>query len=109
MKKVCLKMAVEKCLGLVITCLLMIISFGVKAQDGNAGINEANTKVRGYFDAGTNLMYAVGAIVGLIGAVKVYNKWNAGDHDTGKVAAAWFGSCVFLVVVATVIKSFFGV
>ena len=43
----------------------------VKAQDGNAGINEANTKVRGYFDAGTNLMYAVGAIVGLIGAVKV--------------------------------------
>ena len=78
------------------------------AQDGTAGINEANTKVRGYFDAGTNLMYAIGAIVGLVGAVKVYNKWNAGDHDTGKVAAAWFGSCVFLVVVATVIKSFFG-
>ncbi|HRG94170.1 MAG TPA: DUF4134 family protein, partial [Chitinophagaceae bacterium] len=26
-----------------------------------------------------------------------------------KVAAAWFGSCVFLVVVATVIRSFFGV
>jgi hypothetical protein len=78
------------------------------AQDGTAGINEANSKVRGYFDAGTNLMYAIGAIVGLVGAVKVYNKWNAGDHDTGKVAAAWFGSCVFLVVVATVIKSFFG-
>ncbi|HCY42738.1 MAG TPA: carbamoyl phosphate synthetase, partial [Prolixibacteraceae bacterium] len=27
----------------------------------------------------------------------------------GKVAAAWFGSCVFLVIVATVIQSFFGV
>ena len=79
------------------------------AQDGNAGINEANTKVRSYFAAGTNLMYAVGAVVGLIGAVKVYQKWNSGDQDTGKVAAAWFGSCVFLVVVATVIKSFFGV
>jgi hypothetical protein len=78
-------------------------------QDGNAGINEANTQVRSYFDAGTNLMYAIGAILGLIGAVKVYQKWNAGDPDTGKVAAAWFGSCVFLVVVATVIKSFFGV
>ena len=79
------------------------------AQDGNAGINEANTKVRGYFDSGTSLMYAVGAVVGLIGAVKVYQKWNSGDPDTGKVAAAWFGSCVFLVIVATVIKSFFGV
>ena len=79
------------------------------AQDANAGINEANSKVRSYFASGTNLMYAVGAIVGLIGAVKVYQKWNSGDQDTGRVAAAWFGSCVFLVVVATVIKSFFGV
>jgi len=78
------------------------------AQDGNAGINQANTTVRSYFDAGTNLMYAVGALLALIGAVKVYQKWNHGDHDTGRVAAAWFGSCIFLVIVATVIKSFFG-
>ncbi len=89
--------------------LLLIIRGNAYAQDGVAGINEANQKVRSYFDAGTELMYAVGAILGLIGAVKVYQKWNAGDPDTGKVAAAWFGSCVFLVVVATVIKSFFGV
>ncbi|HMH33683.1 MAG TPA: DUF4134 domain-containing protein [Puia sp.] len=80
----------------------------VLAQDGNAGINQANTVVRSYFDSGTNLMYAVGAILGLIGAIKVYQKWNHGDHDTGKVAAAWFGSCIFLVIVATVLRSFFG-
>ena len=94
------------------TCLsggLLVSGLCALAQDGNMGINEANTKVRSYFDSGTNLMYAVGAIVGLIGAVKVYQKWNSGDPDTGKVAAAWFGSCVFLVIVATVIKSFFGV
>ena len=78
------------------------------AQDGVAGIQEANNKVRGYFSAGTNLMYAIGAIVGLVGAIKVYQKWSNGHQDTGSVAAAWFGSCVFLVVVATVLKSFFG-
>ncbi|EHQ24290.1 DUF4134 domain-containing protein [Mucilaginibacter paludis] len=78
-------------------------------QDGNAGINQATTQVKSYFAAGTNLMYAIGAIVGLVGAVKVYNKWNHGEQDTGKVAASWFGSCVFLVIVATVLKSFFGV
>ena len=88
---------------------LLLCAVALMAQDGNAGINEANTKVRSYFAAGTNLMYAVGAVLGLIGAVKVYSKWNSGDPDTGKVAAAWFGSCVFLVVVATVIRSFFGV
>ena len=89
--------------------ILLINNLLAEAQDGNAGINAANTQVRTYFATGTNLMYAIGAIVGLIGAIKVYQKWNSGDHDTGKVAAAWFGSCVFLVIVATVIKSFFGV
>ncbi|RYE39526.1 MAG: DUF4134 domain-containing protein [Sphingobacteriales bacterium] len=85
------------------------LSIALYAQDGTAGINDANQRVRSYFAAGTNLMYAIGAIVGLIGAVKVYNKWNSGDHDTGKVAAAWFGSCIFLVIVSTVIRAFFGI
>ena len=88
---------------------LTLMELAAMAQDGNAGINDANTKVRSYFQSGSNLMYAVGAILGLIGAVKVYQKWNAGDQDTGKVAAAWFGSCVFLVVVVTVIKAFFAI
>ena len=91
-------------------CLVvLLLGLDLYAQDANAGINEANTRVRSYFQSGTDLMYAVGAILGLIGAVKVYQKWNAGDHDTGKTAAAWFGSCVFLVVVTTVIRSFFGI
>lgn len=95
-----------------LVCLVVLVLFVValgNAQDGNAGILEANQKVRSYFVTGTQLMYAIGAILGLIGAVKVYSKWNAGDHDTGKVAAAWFGSCVFLVVVVTVIRAFFGI
>jgi hypothetical protein len=94
----------------IILLTIIILTDGIltRAQDGNAGINQANTQVRSYFEAGTNLMYAIGAILGLIGAVKVYSKWNAGDQDTSKVAAAWFGSCIFLVVVATIIKSFFG-
>lgn len=92
-----------------LTATLTLIELSAMAQDGNAGINDANTKVRSYFQSGSNLMYAVGAILGLIGAVKVYQKWNSGDPDTGKVAAAWFGSCVFLVVVVTVIRAFFAV
>ncbi|RZM23539.1 MAG: DUF4134 domain-containing protein [Pedobacter sp.] len=88
---------------------LMMVSIVCLAQDGNAGIQEATNKVKGYFDTGCDLMYAIGAVVGIIGAVKVFNKWNAGEPDTNKVAAAWFGSCIFLVIVATVLKSFFGI
>lgn len=88
---------------------LLVYSFYASAQDGAAGLNEANTQVRSYFTAGTNLMYACGGVLALVGAIKVFTKWNQGDQDTSKVAASWFGSCIFLVVVATVIKSFFGV
>jgi tetrahydromethanopterin S-methyltransferase subunit C len=97
-----------KALALALFVYAMTLLFPVNAQDGNAGINEATMRVRSYFTTGTSLMYAIGAILGLVGAVKVYQKWNSGDPDTGKVAAAWFGSCVFLVIVATVLRSFFG-
>lgn len=91
----------------VLLCILSVYSYGQNA-DGNAGINQATSTVKGYFDAGCNLMYAIGAILGLVGAVRVYQKWSHGHPDTGSTAAAWFGSCVFLVIVATVLKSFFG-
>jgi hypothetical protein len=95
-------------LTLFILCFVTL-HLSVFAQDGNAGINEATNQMRSYFQTGTTLMYAIGAVVGLVGAVKVYQKWNSGDPDTSKVAAAWFGSCIFLVIVATVLQSFFGV
>lgn len=109
MKKVKVTMRIKQFQKAFLSAVASVAIQVSNAQNGNAGINAANTQVRSYFASGTNLMYAVGAIVGLIGAVKVYQKWNSGDQDTGKVAAAWFGSCVFLVIVATVIKSFFGV
>ena len=50
----------------------------------------------------------VGAVIGLIGGVRVYQKFSSGDPDTSKTAASWFGACIFLVVCATVLRSFFG-
>ena len=94
---------------LIATITLIIISLSLYAQDGNSGITAATSQVKSYFSTGTSLMYAIGAIMGLVGAIKVFKKWNDGEHDTGKVASSWFGSCIFLVLVATVLKSFFGV
>lgn len=92
-----------------LSTIVLLGSTELSAQSGSGGIQAATTEVKSYFQVGTTLMYAIGAITGLVGAIKVYNKWNSGDNDTGKVAASWFGSCIFLVVVATVLKGFFGV
>ena len=93
-----------------ITMLLLtaITAIGAYAQgNGIAGINEATKMVTSYFDPGTKLIYAVGAVVGLIGGIKVYNKFSSGDPDTSKTAASWFGACIFLIVAATILRSFF--
>ena len=79
-----------------------------QAQDGNQGILQANNMIRGYFDTGTQLLYAIGGVLALVGAIQVYRDWNDRQGQGHKSAAAWFGSCIFLVVVATVIRSFFG-
>ena len=107
MWKVAAKCRKKKLLPL-LTVLAIVGVQQASAQDGAAGIEEADTMVREYFEVGINLMYAIGAVVGLIGAIKVYNKWSSGQPDTGQTAAAWFGSCIFLVIVATVLRSFFG-
>ena len=93
-----------------ITMLLLIAvtAIGAYAQgNGMAGINEATKMVTSYFDPGTKLIYAIGAVVGLIGGIKVYNKFSSGDPDTSKTAASWFGACIFLIVAATILRSFF--
>lgn len=91
-----------------ITLFFTFLVTAIFAQgDGSAGITEATNMVVSYFDPATKLIYAIGAIVGLIGGVKVYSKFSSGDPDTGKTAAAWFGACIFLIVAATILRSFF--
>lgn len=88
--------------------LVVSAVFSALAQgNGLAGINDATNMVTSYFDPCTKLIYAIGAVVGLIGGIKVYNKFSSGDPDTSKTAASWFGACIFLIVSATVLRSFF--
>ena len=55
---------------------MVVATASVFAQgNGIAGITEATSMVTSYFDPGTKLIYAIGAVVGLIGGVKVYGKF----------------------------------
>ena len=88
--------------------MALLATTGTFAQgNGIGGITEATNMVTSYFDPGTKLIYAIGAVVGLIGGVKVYSKFSSGDPDTSKTAASWFGACIFLIVAATILRSFF--
>ncbi|WP_149914982.1 MULTISPECIES: DUF4134 domain-containing protein [Sphingobacterium] len=81
----------------------------IYAQGGTVGINAATSSLTGYVDPISTLILAIGAVVGLIGGIRVYIKWNSGDQDINKELMSWGGSCLFLVLVSVVIKAFFGV
>ena len=58
----------------ILSAALVIAATASAFAQGNgiAGINEATSMVSSYFDPGTKLIYAIGAVVGLIGGVKVF-------------------------------------
>ena len=88
--------------------MAVVLASAAMAQgNGIKGITDATSMVTSYFAPLTKLIYAVGAVVGLIGGIKVYQTFSSGDPDTSKTAASWFGACIFLVIVGVVLESFF--
>ena|SRR5690606_1378170 len=88
--------------------VMTLATISAQAQ-GVAGITAAESSLLGYVDPVASLCLVIGAVVGLIGGVRVYIKWNSGDQDINKELMGWGGSCLFLVLVSVIIKAFFGV
>ncbi|WP_320167813.1 DUF4134 domain-containing protein [Mangrovibacterium marinum] len=88
--------------------VILLTSARYALAQSSAGIDQATAEVNSYVDPVSNLIIAIGAVVGLIGGVRVYIKWQSGDQDTQKAIMGWFGACLFLILVGVVIKSFFG-
>lgn len=89
--------------------LCLFVAQSTFAQGGTVGIDAATSSLTSYVDPISTLILAIGAVVGLIGGIRVYIKWNSGDQDINKELMSWGGSCLFLVLVSVVIKAFFGV
>lgn len=110
-----MKKVVKKFFGKITTSkkfltLVGCAMLGIQAYaQGAAGIDAASSELATYMDPLGNMMMILGGIVGLVGAVRVYLKWNAGDQDVQKAVMGWMGSCIFLVVSGVVVKAFFGI
>ena len=84
-----------------------VISLAQLMAQSSAGIDQATSEITSYVDPVSNLIIAIGAVVGLIGGIRVYIKWQSGDQDTQKSIMGWFGACLFLILVGVVIRAFF--
>lgn len=101
---------IEKVRNVLLALLLTTASsYAQDAQGGLQGIQAADKALRDYFNPLGKLILVIGAIVGLIGAIKVFGKFSQGDPDATKSLAAWAGACLFLVLAGSVLSGFFGV
>lgn len=93
-----------------LTLDLMFMTMMASSQAGNGAgaLQTTATTIRGYATAAQTIILALGVVIGLIGAVRVYSKMHNGDPDTQKAMVSWFGAALFLVAVGAILTSFFG-
>lgn len=91
----------------VMALLLLMVGYA-SAQSGVTGLNTATSTLKTYVDPATSIALVIGGIVGIVGGIRVYSKWNSGDQDINKELMGWGGSCLFLVLSSLIVKAFFG-
>jgi hypothetical protein len=93
---------------LLTAAMILMAAAPLLAQAGAGGISAASETLKSYVPAIKTLVQAIGAVVGLVGGIRIYNKWNNGDQDVNKEIMGWGGACIFLIVMPEVISGFFG-
>ena len=91
-----------------ILALLMISTTPAFAGGGAGAFTTAGNEIKKYWTPLKTFIQFVGGIVGLIGGLRIYNKWQNGDQDVNKEILGWGGACLFLTIVPTFEGSFFG-
>lgn len=94
------------------TFALLITTFSGIAQPG--GIQSGATALDGltndmeaYMDPITTVVYVVAALIGLVGALRVYIAWQQGKDNVMSSATGWFGACLFILIANTVLRAMF--
>ncbi|MDO1450738.1 DUF4134 family protein [Rhodocytophaga aerolata] len=67
----------------------------------------ASQKIGGFYGSIVDVLYAISALVALIGAVRVYSQFTSGSYQLYQTAAGWFGSVLLAVLITTFIKLIF--
>ena len=93
----------------ILSAALVIAATATASAQGNglAGITEATSMVSSYFEPATKLIYAIGAVIGLIGGRESLFKILVRRPRHLQDRRSWFGACIFLIVAATILRSFF--
>lgn len=97
--------------ALVLACATIAYNTMTYAQGkhgaGINALNEATSAFKGYLNPVQNLLYAISAIVALIGCFTIFSKLQNGDQDVKKTIMQVVGGCVAFIAMAQALPAFF--
>lgn len=83
--------------------LIVFCCYVVEASSGSSALMVASGQVRRYVNNLSVLVRSIGGIVGIIGAIKVYNLWALGDRQYYKAFYSWAWAMLFLHLMPNVL------
>lgn len=99
---------ISKSLPAFLIAFAFSISFAFAQGDFGDGIAQGTAQITGNLDIITDLVMAIGGVVGIIGGVRIYQKWNNGDQDINKELMSFGGSALFLILAPIAVRAMFG-
>lgn len=85
--------------------LFLLVTVPMFAGGGGSALSNAAQTIKDYLPGIKALMKAIAAIVGVIGGIRIFNKWQNGDQDTTKEIIGWVGAIIFILLVPTFVEA----
>jgi hypothetical protein len=89
--------------------MLALLPLAAIAQPGINEMQQARSDLAQSFFSARDVSLVLAAILGIVGAVRIYHNWQMGKpHITGEVSA-WFFSALFMVLLGAFCQAVFGI
>jgi len=69
---------------------------------------QASSSMHGYYYSFSDLSLVLGAIVGMLGGLRVFLNWQSGRHHIDAQVMGWFFSSLFLLLCSVFLRGLFG-
>lgn len=76
--------------------LIISCCYVVEASSGSSALMVASSQIKRYVNNLSVLTRSIGGVVGIIGAIKVYNLWALGDRKYYRAFYSWAWAMLFL-------------
>ena len=86
-----------------------LLALGASAQPGIDEMQQAQQQLASSFFSALDFALVIAAILGIIGAVRIYHNWQMGHPRIDEAVLAWFFAAVFMVLAGAFLRALFGI